>query len=302
MNWGKIYPGEVVSFVQHYYSTIPSQKNVLRSFRNFALTYYPEISTDWIELCKLPAKEHRKQTRLDALKVLYKSENQTSCDVEFYLRVMCELLGSSQSGPAELAAGLLMATGRRTVELAQCGVFNVAKARHVEHQNFWLHFSGPAKKHKPKKPKPGQKSQNKRLKTYGPESPLHWDIPVLVASEQILACFSHLKKLPEGQKTVKSKFWQVEVKNVLRQRLSPQTLDFLPKTCRAVYARVTHFVFNPPDASVNLWAMRALGHARVETSMNYLSVHVYNVRNPCETFNMRLAEIRLGQTPNICSS
>lgn len=286
MNWGTLYPSDVVRFVKRYYSTTSSRKNVLRSFRNFATEFYPEMSAEWLDLCRLPAHEHRRQKRADKARVLMKADNPLICDVENYLRIMCELL-ADKSQAACLAAGLLMATGRRTIEIAECGGLKMARMVAPVHARFWLHFSGPAKKRTKLAP--------------GEIQPIHWDIPVLVNAEQLLHCFNLLRASPEGKKGVKSRFWQRDVKEVLKAKFATSIPEMLPKTCRAIYAKVSYYIFNPVVA-VNLWTMRSLGHVKIGTSLNYLSVHVHNVRNPCETQGMILPFIRLGQQPHECAN
>lgn len=296
-NWGQIYPNHVVLFVQRYYSTIASQKSVLRSFRHFVAKYYPEISQEWTALCKLPRYEHKKQKYIDKQRLLLKAESPPTCDVEFYLRTMCELLSSGTA--ACVAAGLLMATGRRTIEIAQCGSLRETRKVHSIHSAFWLQFSGPAKKRKNVNKGPTNGANKNRYPSQQKEQPLRWDIPVLARADQVLACFQFLRSLPEGKKGVKTKFWQTDVKAVLRERFKQRFPELVPKTCRAVYARISYLVFNPVKA-VNLWTMHILGHVKPETSMNYLNIHVCNVRNPCETYNLDLPEVRLGQAPNVC--
>jgi hypothetical protein len=281
LHWHELEPYEIVEFVQTYHKTIAGQKNALLRFRKFAEKYYADVvSAEWLQYCKLPRSQLEIQRTLDTRQVVLKAQSPVNCDVQYYLQVMCEFL-ANDSDVVSLAAGLLMATGRRTIELAECGQLSMTRQRHMIHPTYWVKFRGPAKK----------QDQDKAKK-------IAWDIPVLANSDQIISKFHKLRALGDGM-SVKSAIWQSSLKALFRSKFGKVFPELLPKTCRAVYAVVSMQMFNPFMA-VNFWTKEILGHTSVQTSMNYLSVHLSNVRLPCETFGIDLPGFRLHESSPAC--
>lgn len=260
--WDTLYPSDIVAFVESVYSTTSSQSCALRSFRAFARRYYPEIPDSWVGRAKLPRFKIYLQRKKDAQRVQEKADNPLTCNVQAYLAFMCELL--AKDDVVALGLGLLMATGRRTKEIATCGKLRPTRKAHVENRSYWLRFSGPAKKRKAESAK------------------LAWDIPLLAHGEQVFAAFTRFRELAAGT-NVKSKLWQQDIKALLHDRFP----DFALKTCRAIYTRLSFELFNP-FVAINTWTMRILGHTSIRIGLAYLNVRLANCRTPEDTHGILL--------------
>lgn len=273
--WDEIPPEHVASFVREYYSTTNSQSEAIRSFREFARRFYPEIPEGWVKRCKLQRQEFHVQVSKSRQRVAENAVAPLMCDVRKHLQVMCFML-AQEDDAASLALGLLMATGRRTAEIASESRLTATRKAH-EPRGFWLRFVGPVKG-----------------KAKGVELKRAWDIPVLVSAEQLLAKFQRFRTLVCGDQScnnVKSGLWQREVKRLLHEHCGP---EMLPKSCRAVYATLSHEMFNPIMA-INMWVMQILGHTDIRTSHSYLNVHLFQVARPLETYGIELAPLALGE-------
>jgi hypothetical protein len=298
LSWNQLDPYDIVDFVRTVYSTTSSQSNSLRAFRRFATRYYPEIPQSWVRAIRLTRKEFTRQNRKTAARVAQKAETPLNCNVQRYLACMCEFLAAEQQDPAKLAAGLLMATGRRTIEIASCGSFRRPTKVHSDTQpHFWVRFSGPAKrKNAAQARQPYQTSLHAQKTVAAPSStsyvlpPSAWDIPVLARGDQVLASFQRFRELA-GEKSIASRFWQNQVKNVLKAKFP----DFIPKNCRAIYSVLTHNLFNPFMA-LNFWTKMILGHTSVRISHAYLNVRLTQLLPPDEPGAIILPEFR----QNIC--
>ena len=253
-NWGTLTPYDVVDFVTDTYSTTSSRSCALRALRAFATKYYPEIPADWINLLRLPKKDYYKSNKAYQRKLFQAVDNPINCNAQVYLQTMCDFLAADSL--EKIGAGILMATGRRTVEVAQCGKFSLTRIVHDTKPAFWLKFGGAAKKRDPTSPP--------------------FDIPVLIQADQLLAVIERFRAATTAL-GVKTSLWQTRVMREIKAVFP----EFTMKTCRAVYVPLSWELFRPfvvPRA----WTMQVLGHTNLRVGFAYETVHLLNIRKPVD--------------------
>lgn len=157
--------------------------------------------------------------------------------------------------PMEVAAGLLLLTGRRVTEVLKTGVFTAGPKKRT------LTFAGQLKK---------EKAGSEPIETPP------YVIPVLCDPKLILAAIEWLRRAaPCGDITergVNDRYSKVINAAVKTHFTDAKKGALMPKDLRAIYATTAYGWYAPTTISMNAYFARILGHAELDlaTSLSYV--------------------------------
>lgn len=170
--------------------------------------------------------------------------------VEFPRTVMEDiLLGLDGNSFNELLPALLVATGRRTIEILKTGSLKTQKGS--------VFFEG-------------------QVKTgFNPQKP--YKIPLLADTKNIKSALRRLRKLVNTEKMdnkqVQKKF-SSSIQNVFKKLSKIYGIQLNPHKLRAVYLEECFLNKNDKQLSKNKLGMEILGHSQLETSLHYVSIKI----------------------------
>jgi len=116
LNWSSLSPEEVTEQVRSRYETTASRSSAIKSLRIFARMYYPKIPVKWLKNIKLTRIEYRISNRAYMKDIQRRADDPIIVKLDiFFDRLQVWILSDELP---KLGLALLMATGRRSIEIA----------------------------------------------------------------------------------------------------------------------------------------------------------------------------------------
>lgn len=177
-------------------------------------------------------------------------------DGDRLIEKLCPALLKTSAKRHQLAAALLLVTGRRTVELLKTGDFYLPKGGSVK--DYTAMFSGQAKE--------------------GLFPGGAYEIPLLAPYWLVKAAFKRLRELYDtadlGNADINESFAS-SIGNFVKSEV-----DLTPHALRGAYAMMTYELMNTKKMSLVGWISLILGHAQPSAAAYYQRMKIVNLSGP----------------------
>ena len=216
-----------------------------------------------LRFLKLSASDESDVEIGDARRILEQHHNLVEIDAEALIGAAVQLIRGADYA---IAAGLLLLTGRRSVEILSKGNFEMSTKRQM------LIFSGQAK--------------TRGAKTARTEA---YDIPVLARPALIMEAFRKLRGSlgdVEPRRRRGDVYLGYHVARYFRDKTGEAAR---PKDLRAMYAAICYAKFCPKTISLNAYYSKILGHSELDfgTGLSYLKYYVAGKHREARAAEMR---------------
>ena len=213
-----------------------------------------QIAPANIQALKLSDQEVEKQRQLRD-KVQAAKLRTEMLEIEFPKmkeRLLHALVEPQKQKPQAVVAALLLASGRRTVEIMKTGAFTLNEEMTMD--GYEAVFSGQAKD---------------SLFGTGPYAiPLLAPFRLVHAAMQVVRDAFPTDDLSNEAVTAK---YNKSLNNFIQRKLGP---EFSAHTLRGIYAMATYELFNDKKISLIGWVSRVLGHSKVSNASFYTTTKI----------------------------